>query len=280
VFELDQSGAGLGPAEDLLDAFSASQTNLIAGVVPCAVVDGAFAPRAGFIDPCNSQICYLQLPPERGVLPRVTAHEQDGWRRIVPPLAILFLVIYPPLIWVVARLPKPVILVFFVLGVIVAMVADGVMQFWDNSVSAFKGARANSTRVRAALGEMAKQRWYEEAPVFGHGAVQRGTHDVEFKPIGSPHSWYGRLYVKGLAGVVSLVVPALWCFFEMLLLAQVSQLGRLGLASIFIMLYYNNGENFQILAYLFWPALLILGAAHAEAAGRNASAWFAAEGAV
>jgi hypothetical protein len=96
--------------------------------------------------------------------------------------------------------------------------------------------------------------------------VQRGTHYVEFMPIGSHHTWYGLLYVKGLAGIISLVIPALWCFFEMLMLAQVSQLGRLGLRSIFIMLDYSNGENLEILAYLFWPALLILGAAHQEAA--------------
>lgn len=183
-------------------------------------------------------------------------------------MAILFLIFYPILMFVFSRLSKPALLTFFAaLSVVVGMVADAVIQIIQNSVSAFKGARANSTRVRAALGQLAKRRWEEEAPFFGHGEVQRGTHYVEFMPIGSHHTWYGLLYVKGIAGVISLVVPALWCIVEMLMLAQVSQLGRLGLGSIFIMLYYSNGENLEILAYLFWPALLILGAAHQEAAG-------------
>jgi hypothetical protein len=90
-------------------------------------------------------------------------------------------------------------------------------------------------------------------------------------PIGSHHTWYGLLYVKGLAGIVSLVLPALWTVFEMLVLAQVAELGRLGLAVIFMMLYYSNGENLEVLAYLFWPGLLILGAAHQLAAGRAAA---------
>lgn len=185
-------------------------------------------------------------------------------------MAILFLVIYPPVIWILSRLSQPVVLgLFAAVSVMAGMVADIVNQFIQNSVATFNGARANSTRVREALGRLAVQRWREEAPIFGHGVVQTGTHYVEFMPIGSHHTWYGLLYVKGIAGVFALVLPFLWTIFEMLLLAQTSQLGRLGLAIILMLLYYSNGENLEVLDYLFWPGLLILGAAHAQAAERG-----------
>ncbi len=48
--ELGQSGAGLGPAEDFFDAFSASQVDFIAGVACCTTINGGFAPFAGFTD--------------------------------------------------------------------------------------------------------------------------------------------------------------------------------------------------------------------------------------
>jgi hypothetical protein len=196
-------------------------------------------------------------------------------------MAVLFLFFYPPFIWFCARLSQPFLLgALAALSVFTGMVADNVYQFIQAGISTFKGARASSSRVREALGQLAYRRWQEEAPIFGHGVVQRGTHYVEFMPIGSHHTWYGLLYVKGLAGVVCLVVPCLWTMFEMLLLAQVSQFGRIGLAVIFMLLYYSNGENLEILAYLFWPALLLLGMAHAEAARRGVAALPAPAGSI
>ena len=61
------------------------------------------------------------------------------------------------------------------------------------------------------------------------------------------------------------LVPLLWTFVEMLLLAQVSALGRLGLAVTVILFFFSFGENLEILAYLFWPGLVVLGAGFAEA---------------
>ena len=84
-------------------------------------------------------------------------------------------------------------------------------------------------------------------------------------PIGSHHTWFGLLFVKGMVGFISLAVPLLWTFLEMLLLAQVSALGRLGLAVAFILFFFSFGENLEILAYLFWPGLVVLGAGFAEA---------------
>jgi len=183
-------------------------------------------------------------------------------------MAILFLAIYPPLMWSVSRISRPAIqLGCAALSLFIGMIADVVLQIIQGSVGAFRGARADSTRVRDALGQLAVHRWREEAPVFGHGIVQRGPHFVEFMPIGSHHTWFGLLYVKGLAGVLCLILPLIWTVVEMLLLAQVSALGKIGLGVLFMLLYYSNGENLEILSYLFWPGLLALGAAHGQAAG-------------
>jgi hypothetical protein len=185
-------------------------------------------------------------------------------------MAILFLVVYPPLIWALSRVSRPALQAgAAVVSLVIGIVADQVMQLVENSISAFKGARASSSRVRGALGRLAMNRWREEAPYFGHGVVQRGTHYVEFMPIGSHHTWYGLLYVKGLVGVAALALPLMWTFFEMLLLSQSSLLGRVALSVVFMLVFYSAGENLEILAYLFWPALLVLGAAHREASIRQ-----------
>lgn len=186
-------------------------------------------------------------------------------------MAILFLGLYPPLLWSVSRLARPAAqMACAALSLLGGIVADQVIQFVQNSVSAFRAARADSTRVREALGKIAVHRWQEEAPLIGHGVVVRGPHFVEFMPIGSHHTWFGLLYVKGFLGVLCLAVPLAWAALEMLVLAQVSALGRAGLGFVFMLFYYSGGENLEILSYLFWPGLLLLGAAHREAALQGA----------
>lgn len=181
-------------------------------------------------------------------------------------MALLFVLIFPPALWVLSRLTRGWMLLGFALACMAfGLLADTVVAFVQDSIAAFKGARADSTRVREALGRIAVQLWWEEAPVFGHGIVVRGPHHVEFMPIGSHHTWFGLLYVKGLVGLVSLAVPLLWTFLETVLLAQVSALGRIGLSVFVILFFFSFGENLEILAYLFWPGMVLLGAAFAEA---------------
>ena len=181
-------------------------------------------------------------------------------------MAMLFLVVYPPLLWTFARLARPkMLLAGATLSVAGGIVAGPVLDAVQNAVSAFRSARMDSTRVREALGRIAVDRWWDEAPVWGHGIVQRGPHHVEFMPIGSHHTWFGLLFVKGLVGALSLALPLAWTVVEMLLLSQVSALGRLGLSMCFLLIFYSFGENLEVLAYLFWPGLVVLGAAFAAA---------------
>ncbi len=181
-------------------------------------------------------------------------------------MAMLFLIIAPPVLWTLSRLSRPRLLMTgAAISTLSGIIASPIITAIQDGVAAFKGARADSTRVRAALGRIAVDRWWDEAPIWGHGIVVRGSHHVEYMPIGSHHTWFGLLYVKGAVGALALAMPILWTVVEMLLLAQVSPLGRLGLGVVLMMIFYSFGENLEILAYLAWPALLLLGCAFGAA---------------
>ncbi len=139
-----------------------------------------------------------------------------------------------------------------------------IINFIEAFIEAFKSSRADSTRVRALLGDIAVQRWHQDAFTFGHGIVESGPHLVEYMPIGSHHSWYGLLFVKSIVGALALGVPMAWSFVTLLIKAQSSKTGTVGLGLMMILFFYTFGENLEILAYLFWPALVIIGAALAE----------------
>ena len=135
----------------------------------------------------------------------------------------------------------------------------------------FRGLRANSTRVREALGRIAIDRWWNEAPIWGHGVVERGPHYVEYMPIGSHHTWFGLLFVKGVVGVGALVIPLMWSLLEFALLALSSPIGRAAFAITILLVLFTVGENLEILTYLFWPGLLIMGIAMREAAEKRSA---------
>lgn len=169
------------------------------------------------------------------------------------------------LTWALSRLTRPAALYLFALVCSVAgMAAPALIQWRSDAESQFKAARAASSRVRETLGNIAVQRWSSEAPVWGHGIVEKGPHLVEYMPIGSHHSWYGLLFVKGLVGFMALAIPLGWSFGEMLLKAQTDATAKVGLSMVLILFLYTFGENLEILSYLFWPAMLVLGIAHKQ----------------
>lgn len=133
----------------------------------------------------------------------------------------------------------------------------------------FKEARADSTRVRATLQRIATERWQEEAFWFGHGRVAPGGHIVEYMPIGSHHTWYGLLFVKGVLGVAALGVPLLWQTGLAVRDCLSSRRGILPLGLLLVFLLMSFGENIEIEVYLFWPSLLILGRHAREAMNRE-----------
>ena len=143
--------------------------------------------------------------------------------------------------------------------------AQGILDWIDATLNSVKSMRADSTRVRELLGDIAVYRWWNEAPIWGHAIVERGPHAVEFMTIGSHHTWYGLLFVKGIVGAIALAIPLLWSLIEFAILAFTrSAAGRIAFAMVLLMTFYSIGENLEILAYLIWPGLIVMGIAARE----------------
>ena len=140
-----------------------------------------------------------------------------------------------------------------------AVVGTALLTMAQDAVAAFKGARADSTRVRETLQRIARERWENEAPWFGHGTVHPGSHAVEYMPIGSHHTWFGLLFVKGLVGFLALLVPMAWHTGFALLDAARHERARLPLGILMTMILLSFGENIEIEAYMLWPGLVMLG---------------------
>ncbi|PKG75777.1 capsular biosynthesis protein [Shewanella sp. GutCb] len=136
-----------------------------------------------------------------------------------------------------------------------------VLEKVQQSVDAFKNARAGSTRVRQELGNIALERWANEAVIWGHGIVEKGPHLVEYMVIGSHHTWYGLLFVKGLVGALALASAMLVTFISLLRFIFSNAISAVAVAILLQMFLYTFGENLEILAYLFWPGLIIIGIA-------------------
>ena len=187
-------------------------------------------------------------------------------------LAIAALVLIAPAVWLVARIDRgwawwlavPLVLTVGLLGPELSTVAERVA---DN----FTSARADSSRVRATLARIALDRWQNEAFWFGHGTVENGPHLVEYMPIGSHHSWFGLLFVKGLAGAAALAIPMGVTLCQLGLKASRGEVEKAGFALMLILFLYSFGENLEILAYLFWPALVVIGIALSKVPKGSAS---------
>ncbi|WP_233453883.1 O-antigen ligase domain-containing protein [Tsuneonella flava] len=177
-------------------------------------------------------------------------------------LALVAIAIVAPIAWAAARVDRGWLWWLGAAGVLLVglfglELAAGIEQL----ASDFSSARADSSRVRAALGRIALERWENEAFWFGHGIVENGPHLVEYMPIGSHHSWYGLLFVKGILGAIALAVPLFLTLGRLAWTARAGAIQRTGFALVLVLVLYSFGENLEILAYLFWPALILIGKA-------------------
>jgi hypothetical protein len=177
-------------------------------------------------------------------------------------LALVALAVIWPLAWFASRLNRPWAWFAGIPATILgSWLAPLLLSFTEKAQANFNGARADSTRVRATLGRIAIERWKNEAYWFGHGVVERGPHLVEYMPIGSHHSWYGLLFVKGIAGLFAFAVPMTASLIDCFHKAMLARVGRTGFAMMLVYLLYSFGENLEVLTYLCWPALVIVGIA-------------------
>ena len=177
-------------------------------------------------------------------------------------LALVALAVIAPVVWGAARYDRAYMWMLATpLVLAVGVVGPTLVELGDAAMSEFSAARADSSRVRAALGRIAIDRWETEAYWFGHGIVENGPHLVEYMPIGSHHTWYGLLFVKGLLGAIALAVPLAATVVILFARSLSDKSARVGLSMTLCLLLYSLGENLEILAYLYWPALVMIGIA-------------------
>jgi hypothetical protein len=163
-------------------------------------------------------------------------------------------------VFVLAHLNRPFLLVaigFVAAGAVLFL--DQILILIDDAENSFNAARAASSRVRDTLNDIGYHRWHTEAFWFGHGVVERGPHLVHFMPIGSHHTWYGLLYVKGLVGFLALAIPFGWSVLELMAKAQCDRVARSALCILLAVGMFSFADNLEIVTYLIWPGLLIIG---------------------
>lgn len=80
-------------------------------------------------------------------------------------------------------------------------------------------------------------------------------------PIGSHHTWAGVLFVKGVVGFIAIALPMGLSFVYLLIKSMDSRCptAKVGLSVVMILFLYTFGENLEILVYLYWPGLLVMG---------------------
>ena len=175
-------------------------------------------------------------------------------------MGLIVLLMVPIAVWGLSRLTRSWVIVVAAIGLLVlAVFFEPIFDFITTTINDIKASRANSTRVRAALGNIALYRWESEAYWFGHGVVETGTHLVEFMPIGSHHNWYGLLFVKGMVGFLAFLVPFVLTIIVLLIKAQYQVSSRLALGMCLILSFFSMSENIEALAYMTWPAWLLIG---------------------
>lgn len=163
--------------------------------------------------------------------------------------------------WALTRLSQPIFLIFVgVMSALAAIFASPAIEAATTFLDKVKSSRASSTEVRGALARIALNR-FQEAPIWGHGAVERGPHLVQFMVIGSHSTFYGILFIKGIVGFIGYVAPLLLSFVDLLLKAQKSETAKVGLSIVLLLFFYSFAENLEMLAYLIWPGLVMLGIA-------------------
>jgi hypothetical protein len=124
----------------------------------------------------------------------------------------------------------------------------------------FDQFRPGSSNIRAAIRQMTLNRWWTEAPVWGHGIVlSKGPASIGHMPLGTHHAWYGVLYLHGLVGFFAFAIPLFITLVNLVSQVRTVLMAKVGLSIILVLMIFSFGDNIENLAYLYWPGLLILG---------------------
>ena len=163
------------------------------------------------------------------------------------------------------KLDRPWVLVLGASGFLALGLGWGlIVEAITDAKASFDAYRSASTAVRSSLQAIAQHR-IPEAAIWGHGIQDKGTHLVEFMPIGSHHTWNGLLFIKGYVGAVAFAIPLIWSTVELIYRGHRSAIARGGLCCLLGIWIYSVGENIEILVYLFWIGLVAVGRGLAKA---------------
>lgn len=167
-----------------------------------------------------------------------------------------------PLCFLYKYFKNPVLLILIGLVIpAIILLGEPLFNWITNSYADIKASRPHSTRVRNTLEVLALQRWESEAPIWGHGIVEKGPKIVESMPIGSHHSWYGLLFVKGIVGLLALAIPLAFTSIYLFWNSLKSQICYTAALMVVVFICYSFFENLEILSFIYWPALVWIGIA-------------------
>ncbi len=219
-----------------------------------------WAPAAGFmaciflIFTCQEKDCFWRNVGLLGsFVMSLLSQSRAGWVIYIAltPLCFLHKHFKNPMLLVLAGLVIPAI----------TLLGEPLFSWLNNSYADIKASRPESTRVRKTLEVLALQRWESEAPIWGHGIVERGPKIVEGMPIGSHHTWYGLLFVKGIVGLLALAIPLAFTCIYLFWNSLKSQICYTAALMLVVFICYSFFENLEILSFIYWPALLWIGIA-------------------
>ena len=138
-----------------------------------------------------------------------------------------------------------------------------ILEFFNNLIETVRKLRAGSSKARDTLEAVALYRWWNEAPIWGHGLSEPGPAWINV-PIGTHHTWLGLLFTHGLVGCIAFATALFWSFIDLLIKAQNNEIAKTGLRIVLVLMLFSFSEHFDGSVYVFWPGLLMLGIAFNE----------------
>lgn len=173
-------------------------------------------------------------------------------------------------VWLVRNIMYPRVqllssLACFLFGIFSFQIGK-VIGFAQEQFTNFRGRDSlYSSRVRNVLYRMTIKRWWNDAPIWGHGRVtEEGPAVVALMPIGTHNTWLGGLYTFGLVGFLAFAIAVIFSFLNLIIQARKSDIAKVGLC-LFISLFVSTfTDSVEYTNYVCWSALLFIGIAHRQ----------------
>jgi hypothetical protein len=146
------------------------------------------------------------------------------------------------------------------LAFLVSVFSASIGNAIETAVDIFVGARKSSSQLRETLQRVAFDRW-SAAPIWGHGKQIQGPHLLKKMPLGSHHTWFGLLFTHGVIGFTAVLMASVSTIVILAWRAKHNTTAQAALGVFMLLLFTSLGENMEKLAYLIWPALMLMGMA-------------------